>query len=66
MPFIPHTEKDVKKMLSAIGVKSIEYLFDEIPPDLRGGKLTQVPPHLSEMEIARLMSERAAQDGNPL
>ncbi len=66
MPFIPHTEQDVKEMLDAIGVKSIEDLFDEIPPDLRGGKLTQVPPHLSEMEIARLMSERAAQDGNPL
>ncbi len=66
MPFIPHTEQDVREMLAAIGVKSIEDLFDEIPPDLRGGKLTQVPPHLSEMEIARLMSERAAQDGNPL
>ena len=30
MPFIPHTEDDVSAMLSAIGVDSIEDLFDEI------------------------------------
>ncbi|RJQ49398.1 MAG: aminomethyl-transferring glycine dehydrogenase subunit GcvPA [Gammaproteobacteria bacterium] len=66
MPFIPHTEEDVRQMLDAIGVNSIAGLFDEIPPGLRGGKLSRVPAQLSEMEIARLMSERAAQDGNPL
>ncbi|MGQ0530018.1 MAG: aminomethyl-transferring glycine dehydrogenase subunit GcvPA, partial [Panacagrimonas sp.] len=63
MPFIPHTETDVSQMLSAIGAPSIEALFDEIPADLRCGKLKGVPEGLSEMEVARLMSERAAQDG---
>ncbi|MEY3337886.1 MAG: hypothetical protein RL245_878, partial [Pseudomonadota bacterium] len=29
MPFIPHTEADVREMLAAIGAKSIEDLFDE-------------------------------------
>ncbi|MCL4316099.1 MAG: glycine dehydrogenase, partial [Gammaproteobacteria bacterium] len=66
MPFIPHTEEDVREMLAAIGVSSVAELFDEIPPALRGGKLTQVPAPLSEMEVARLMSARAAQDGSPL
>ncbi len=66
MPFIPHTTKDVEEMLAAIGAASIDDLFDEIPAALRNEQLTQIPTRLSEMEIARLMSERAAQDGKPL
>ena len=63
MPFIPHTEVDVKVMLKSIGVNSIDDLFDEIPEKLRAGKLTQVPEGLSEMEVTRLMQARANQDG---
>ena len=63
MPFIPHTETDVKGMLAGIGARSIEELFDEIPQNLRCGKLTEVPEGLPEMEIARLMRARAKQDG---
>lgn len=63
MPFIPHTEEDVKEMLASIGANSIENLFDEIPPALKTGVLSQVPPGMSEMEISRLMLERAQADG---
>jgi glycine dehydrogenase subunit 1 len=63
MPFIPHTEKDLTEMLKAIGVDNTEALFDEIPADLRNGKLTQVPTALSEMDLGRLMNERAEADG---
>ncbi|HUR40796.1 MAG TPA: aminomethyl-transferring glycine dehydrogenase subunit GcvPA [Verrucomicrobiae bacterium] len=63
MPFIPHTEADVREMLAAIGAKSIDALFDEIPAELRCGKLDAVPEGLPEMEIARLMHERAQSDG---
>ena len=66
MPFIPHTESDVTQMLQRIGAPSVETLFDEIPAELRCGKLTGIPDGLSEMEISRLMSERAAQDGRLL
>ncbi len=66
MPFVPHTEADVKAMLAAIGVPGIDQLFDEIPERLRAGKLTQVPEGLSEMEVARLMNARASQDGTYL
>lgn len=64
MPFIPHTEADVKAMLHAIGVDSIEALFDEIPKNLRCGELSGVPSRMSEMEITRLMQKRAEQDGH--
>src|SRR6187397_200168 len=63
MPFIPHTEGDVRAMLAAVGVNTIADLFDEIPASLRGAVLTQVPPSMSEMEISRLMLERAERDG---
>lgn len=63
MPFIPHTEEDIAEMLASIGAKTIEELFDEIPKELVSGQLTGVPPGLSEMEISRLMMERATTDG---
>jgi glycine dehydrogenase subunit 1 len=63
MPFIPHTDADVKAMLKSIGVNSIDALFDEIPEKLRAGKLTQVPEGASEMDVTRLMMARANQDG---
>jgi glycine dehydrogenase subunit 1 len=66
MPFIPHTKDDVAAMLAAIGADSVDDLFDEIPAPLRAGDLGAVPPALSEMEISRLMQDRAGLDGQPL
>ena len=63
MPFIPHTEEDVRNMLSAIGAESIDELFDEIPAELRAGELSAIPQGLSEMEVSALMSSRALKDG---
>ena len=66
MPFIPHSETDVRDMLATIGSDSIEDLFDEIPDSLRTGKLSGVPEGMIEQEIARLMMQRAEADGRPL
>jgi len=63
MPFIPHTEEEVRQMLDAIGVGSIEQLFDEIPAELRAGELAGIPEGMSEMEVAGLMHARARRDG---
>lgn len=66
MPFIPHSEQDVRAMLDAIGASDIESLFDEIPESLRAAELQRVPAQVGEMEITRLMQDRAAQDAQPL
>ncbi|WP_028079381.1 aminomethyl-transferring glycine dehydrogenase subunit GcvPA [Solimonas soli] len=63
MPFIPHTETDVKEMLAAIKAPSIDALFDEIPPALRCGTLQRIPEGLSEMAVTQLMMARAQADG---
>jgi len=65
MPFIPHTEDDVRAMLDAIGVDAIETLFDEIPASLRCPE-PDVPEGLNESAISRLMLARAQLDGTPL
>jgi glycine dehydrogenase subunit 1 len=64
MPFIPHTEEEVRQMLDTIGASSIEDLFDEIPAELRSFSLDGIPEGLPEMEVAQLMHERARKDGN--
>jgi len=46
-------------MLEAIGVDSIDDLFDEIPAHLRASSLEAVPEGMTEMEVSRLMHERA-------
>jgi glycine dehydrogenase subunit 1 len=66
MPFIPHTEEDVREMLAAIGAPAIESLFEEIPAELRVGSLNGIPEGLTEMDVGRLMQTRAAADGRPL
>ena len=66
MPFIPHTEADIAAMLKAIGVNKIDDLFDEIPAALRAEGLKYVPDALSEMDVTRMMHERAEADGRYL
>ncbi|MDA1073235.1 MAG: aminomethyl-transferring glycine dehydrogenase subunit GcvPA [Proteobacteria bacterium] len=62
MPFIPHTRDDVQTMLSAIGVPTIDALFDEIPAHLRCAELEQVPAGVSEMDMLAWMAQRAEED----
>jgi glycine dehydrogenase subunit 1 len=66
MPFNPQTPGDVEQMLAAIGAKTVDDLFDEIPKELRIESLAGIPDALSEMQVGRLMAARAAQDGTPL
>ena len=53
-------------MLDAIGVQSIDQLFDEVADELRSPGLPEVPAGLNEMATTRLMERRAAEDGQPL
>ena len=50
MPYIPHSEADQQRMLSGIGLSSIEELFADVPASHRYPSL-DLPPAASEMEI---------------
>lgn len=66
MPFIPHTDDEIRQMLDSIGANTIEDLFDEIPSELRIGELAAIPEALDEMQVNRLMAERAELDKTAL
>jgi glycine dehydrogenase subunit 1 len=56
MDFVPHDEKTVSELLNAIGVESIEHLFDDIPKDLRIDDLN-IPKGLSEPELLKELTD---------
>jgi glycine dehydrogenase subunit 1 len=58
MSYIPHTEIERQQMLAQIGVTTIEDLFDAVPASHRFPKIN-IPPALSEMEIAAEMQALA-------
>ena len=60
MDFLPHTDDDVQSMLEAIGVGSIEDLFEPVPRDVLLDRPLDVPPELSELELIDHLSELAA------
>lgn len=63
MTYIPNTPREQAEMLAAIGVRSIEELFQDVPPRYRFPKLN-LPPALSEMEVAAEISEIASTNEN--
>ncbi len=56
--FIPHSPNETEEMLQAVGVKSLEELFDAVPKSFRFPKLN-LPPGLTEMEVAAHLQEMA-------
>jgi glycine dehydrogenase subunit 1 len=54
MTYIPHTDRERAEMLEAIGVTRMEDLFANVPERTRFPALN-LPPALSEMELAREM-----------
>ncbi|HEY9071652.1 MAG TPA: aminomethyl-transferring glycine dehydrogenase subunit GcvPA [Candidatus Ozemobacteraceae bacterium] len=57
--YLPHTQAEVKAMLEAIGVKSIDDLFSEIPAGLRLNRPLDLPDGLSEAEVVDEMNDLA-------
>lgn len=66
MPYIPHTEEDVREMLSTIGVSSIEDLFADVPESLRITGELDVPSALDEHRLLGHMFELSRKNKNVL
>jgi len=63
-PYIPNTDDDRRTMLDAIGVSSVDELFNDIPAEFRIGGLN-LPPVLSEQELMAEMAALAARNRVP-
>jgi glycine dehydrogenase subunit 1 len=62
MRFAPHTDDDVRDMLGAIGVDSVDELFAQIPESVRLDRELQLPDGVSEMELVADLRDLATRN----
>ena len=62
MRFAPHTDDDVARMLEAIGLPSVDRLFEQIPDVVRLQGELDLPEGVSEMEILADLKELAGRN----
>jgi glycine dehydrogenase subunit 1 len=60
--YLSLTDDDRDEMLAAIGVSSIDELFEQVPPGVRLDRALDLPPALGEVELARHIEELAARN----
>jgi glycine dehydrogenase subunit 1 len=62
MRFAPHTDDDVRQMLAAIGLETVDDLFAQIPPSVRLDGPLDLPDGVSEMEVMAELGALAARN----
>jgi glycine dehydrogenase subunit 1 len=62
MPYFLNTSDDRRAMLEAIGVASVDELFAMVPAELRLGRLLDLPPAMSELELDAHLQTLAARN----
>ena len=60
MQYFPITDKDQKEMMEAIGISSMEALFNVIPGEYRLKNLLNLPDALSELELSQHIEKIAS------
>ncbi len=58
MAYIANTPDDVRIMLDAVGLHSLDQLFDMIPPEFRLDRPLAIPEALGEMDLTSHIGER--------
>lgn len=59
LSYLPQTDDDRRAMLAAVGVASVEGLFEQIPESARLGRTLDLPTGLSEQDVVALASGMA-------
>ncbi|WP_422484483.1 aminomethyl-transferring glycine dehydrogenase subunit GcvPA [Gudongella sp. DL1XJH-153] len=58
-PYIANTPEDIQEMLKAIGLESIDQLFDDIPKNIKLGRELDLPKSKSELEVTSYLKKLA-------
>ncbi|WFA07611.1 aminomethyl-transferring glycine dehydrogenase subunit GcvPA [Tissierella sp. Yu-01] len=58
-PYIPNTPLDEQEMLKAIGLESVDQLFEDIPKDIHLDKPLNIPESKSELEVSTYLKSLA-------
>ncbi len=61
MPYVPHTEEEIRRALGAIGLERSEELFDDLPEALRDPPIQLAEP-LDEVSLMERVEALAARD----
>ncbi len=62
MPYILNTEKDIKEMLTTIGISSLDDLYRHLPNQIKINKKLNLPSGLSEQELRSFIIALAAKN----
>ena len=61
-PFVAHTDAEIAEMLAFLGLEELDDLFAEIPEALRLGGGLDLPPAMSEPDVAWRLEDLAARN----
>jgi glycine dehydrogenase subunit 1 len=61
-PFVPHTDAEIAEMLAFLGISDLDDLFAEIPDALRLNAGLDLPPSMSEPDVAWRLDDLAARN----
>ncbi|NLO05334.1 MAG: aminomethyl-transferring glycine dehydrogenase subunit GcvPA [candidate division WS1 bacterium] len=64
MAWQPHSERDRREMLEALGAESVDALFADIPAGLRETAMPDLPAPLTEMELVARAADLAGQNAS--
>ncbi|HEX2090189.1 MAG TPA: glycine dehydrogenase, partial [Actinomycetota bacterium] len=64
MRFAPHTDEDVREMLAACGLSSLDDLFAHLPANVRLDRPLDLPDGVSEMELVDDLRSLGARNRN--
>ena len=60
--YLPHTEADIRAMLEKVGLKSLEDLYSDVPPEFLHRGEYELPEALSEQELREWLQGLDAQN----
>jgi glycine dehydrogenase subunit 1 len=63
--FLPNTDEDIRRMLDAIGVKTVDELFAPVPERVRLKRELAIPPAMSESDLLAHLESLAGQNLDP-
>ena len=62
--YIPNTDADARRMLEAVGVPSLDALFEPVPERVRLQRALDLPPAMSEPDLMAHLGALAAQNAD--
>jgi glycine dehydrogenase subunit 1 len=60
--YFPHTDADLQQMMAAVGIKSLDELYAEVPDAVRFRGEYNLPEAMSEMEVRQLFNQLGSQN----